>query len=80
MKNSPSTYGGYFYLLVDEERVALSRHYDADISVSSSATINLALNAGQLVRVENLNSDSVYGTVDGVLLSWFSGHLLYALQ
>ena len=47
---------------------------------SSSATINLQLSAGQLVRIENFGSTLVYGTFEeGFLQSWFTGHLLYAL-
>ena len=47
---------------------------------ASSSTINLELTAGQIVRVENIVSTEVAGTeFTGVIRSWFTGHLLYAL-
>ena len=36
--------------------------------------------AGQLVKVQNDNSDLVFGTVDtGYIQSFFAGHLLFGL-
>ena len=47
---------------------------------ASSATVNLQLNAGQLVRIENVGSTLIYSThAEGFVQSWFTGHLLYAL-
>ena len=51
-----------------------------DIQPASSSTINLELAAGQIVRIENAVSTVIYGTdAGGVIRSWFTRHLLYAL-
>ena len=45
-----------------------------------TATINIELRAGQIVRIEYKGSSKVGGTNStGTMLSWFTGHLLYAL-
>ncbi len=69
---------GSFHLLVDDVSFAFK---NANTEPSGSATINLALDAGQIVRVQTYGSTIVYGTnsADGFLYSWFTGHLLYAL-
>ena len=47
---------------------------------SGSATINLELNAGQTIMVENWGSGNVYAFDPyGGFYSWFTGHLLYAI-
>ena len=73
---------GTSFILVDEVRYAeidLETIY-SDGYPDGSATINIELTAGQIVRVENIISTVVYGTdPSGYLYSWFTGHLLYAL-
>ena len=69
-----------FWILVDDQRYAGHFLYTADVPPAGSATIILQLTAGQIVRVENQYSSIIYGTSsDGVILSWFTGHLLYPL-
>ena len=72
-----------FFLLVDGTRFA---YHDLNASIygsyypTGSFTITIQLNAGQLVQVENDNSDYVFGTVDpGYIQSFFAGHLLFGL-
>ena len=67
--------------LVDEVRYAeYDLYVGSDIHPSGSATINVELTAGQIVRVENHGSTILYGTSDeGNMYSWFTGHLLYPL-
>ncbi len=77
-----NNYHGTFYWLVDADRVAIKDAYfqNSDSQPQGSATITLELQAGQIVRVENFASTRVFGTDDsGLILSWFTGHLLYAL-
>ena len=72
---------GSFYLLVDEERYAYKETWvSTDCCPAGSATINLELTVGQIVRVENTGSSLLYGTQPGGFMkSWFTAHLLYAL-
>ena len=75
-------YDGRFYFLVDEERYA---YFETDlVSVGDStpatfATVTVELLAGQIVRIENAGSTTVYGLSGEILRSWFTGHLLYVL-
>ena len=57
-------YYGSFYFLVDEVHYALKDAYIGDdySAPSGSATINIELSAGQLVRIENLGSTTILGT------------------
>ena len=58
-------YFGSFYFLVDEVRYAYieeSGSYSRYTTPFGSATINIELMAGQLVRIENAGSSAVYGT------------------
>ena len=73
-------YGGSFFVLVDEVKYAYYEEYGPnDSTQSGSATINIELTAGQVVRIENKSSTEIYGTDStGVMWSWFTGHLLYA--
>ena len=44
------------------------------------ATINLQLTAGQIIRVDNEISTLLYGTDElGIIHSYFTGYMLYAL-
>ena len=53
---------------------------NSDLDPSGTATINIELTAGQIVRIENAGSTAIYGTNSpGYMYSWFTGHLLYAL-
>ena len=73
---------GSFYFLADEVRYANKDLYvGSDVHPSGSATINIELTAGQIVRIENYGSTVIFGTSDeqGEMYSWFTGHLLYAL-
>ena len=74
-------YSGSFYFVVDDARFAFVKEYspDNDFSPQGSATINMELTAGQIVWIENAVSTTIYGTNDGRLFSWFTGHLLYTL-
>ena len=66
---------------MDEERFAFEDEWNkTDDSTSGTATINMELTAGQIVRIENYASSLIYGTdPSGYIFSWFTGHLLYAL-
>ena len=83
VNKSGNEYQGSFYFLVDEVRYANKDLYvGSDVHPSGSATINVELRAGQLVRIENYGSTVIFGTSDdeeGEMYSWFTGHLLYAL-
>ena len=46
---------------------------------TSTATINVELTAGQIVRVENLVSTAIIGTSSGVIQSYFTGYMLYLI-
>ncbi len=75
-------YHASFYLLVDNQRFAFKDAYlgSSHSTPSTSATISLQLKAGQVIKVENVSSNSVWGTdSDGAMLSWFTGHLLFPL-
>ena len=81
MNKEGNEYNGSFYFLVDEVRYAEKDGVSggSNEAPASSATINLQLNAGQLVRIENVGSTLLYGThAEGFVQSWFTGHLLYA--
>ena len=77
-----NAYDGRFHFTVDEVEYAL---FDTDLTntgdstPSTFATINVELNAGEIVRIQNLGSTTIYGLSDGIIRSWFTGHLLYAL-
>ncbi len=79
MKYGNNNYGSFVFL-VDGDRVAHVNEYDHDDTVvQGSATINLYLTTGQTVQVQNLVSNTVWGTdTSGFLYSWFTGFLLYA--
>ena len=82
MNKEGNQYYGSFYLLVDEVRYAYKDAYfgNDNGAPSGSATINIELTAGQVVRIENIGSTTIYGTdSSGFIYSWFTGHLLYAL-
>ena len=83
MNKEGNNYDGGFWLLVDEVRFAYKDAQDTSSSnslPSGSATINVELTAGQIVRVENRGSSLLYGTdAEGFMNSWFTGHLLYGL-
>ena len=75
-----------WWLLVDNSRTTYYNmdYHEADCSGSqtptSAATINLQLTAGQIVRVENDQSDVLYGTdSNGIMQTWFTGFMIYAL-
>ena len=71
---------GSFYFLVDGVKVAFEYIYSPiTCCPNGDATINLELSAGQTVSIENHLSTRLYGTgADGLMFSWFTGHLLYA--
>ena len=72
----------HFWLLIDEERyfyfnIALD---GGSTAPTGTATINIQLTAGQIVRVENNISTLIYGTnSEGIIQSYFTGFLLYLL-
>ena len=72
---------GTFFILVDEVRhVRFNDYGGSDIWPAGSATINIELTAGQVVRIENVSSTLIARTDStGYIHSWFTGHLLYAL-
>ena len=78
-----NNYDGGFWFLVDEVRYAYKDGEDPGSTnslPSGSATINVELTAGQIVRIENRGSSVIYGTdAEEFMNSWFTGHLLYAL-
>ena len=66
------------FLLVDGVRYAyhdISAGPDGSHDPTGSFTITIQLKAGQLIQVENDNSDGVSGTYDGYLQSFFTGHM-----
>ena len=82
MNKEGNEYNGSFYFLVDEVRYAEKDGVSggSNEAPASSATVNLQLNAGQLVRIENVGSTLIYSThAEGFVQSRFTGHLLYAL-
>ena len=75
-----SDFSGTFVFTVDDDAYAAMLTFsDNDSAPSASATINLELSAGQVVRVENVDSTIIFGTEFGLVYTWFSGHLLYPL-
>ena len=70
---------GSFYFMVDYDRFAMKQIFSTYNDLASSSTINLVLTAGQNVQIQNVGSTVIYGIRVGVLRSWFTGHLLYAL-
>ena len=77
-----NNYDGRFNFLVDEVEYAafdMDLTNTADSTPSTFAAINVKLNAGEIVRIENIGSTAIYGLDDGIIRSWFTGHLLYAL-
>ena len=75
-----SDFSGTFVFTVDDDAYAAMLTFsDNDSAPSASATINLELSAGQVVRVENVDSAIIFGTEFGLVYTWFSGHLLFPL-
>ena len=75
-----------FWIVVDSVRYAYSEINTGGMGEelgserpTGSFTINIQLTAGQVVQVQNDNSELVYGTTSGYIQSWFTGHMLYAL-
>ena len=82
MTKNGNNYDGRFHFLVDEAEYALidmDLVNEGDSTPATTATITLELLAGQVVRIENLGSTTIYGLNGDVMHSWFTGHLLYAL-
>ena len=85
MKRSDASQAKW-WLLVDNTRIT---YFDMDYheqggsgtqTPTSAVTMNVQLTAGQVVRVENYKSSNVYGTdSSGVMMSWFTGFLIFAL-
>ena len=71
----------YFWIVVDDQRYARFLMYSSDTTPPGSTTINLELNAGQIVMVENDHSTVIFCTEkpSGAILSWFTGHMIYPL-
>ena len=71
----------YFWLLIDEDRYTYNyQNTSGTGNPTGITTINIELTAGQIVRVENDHSSVIYGTdSNGIIQSWFTGFLLYAL-
>ena len=75
-----------WWLLVDDSRITYYNmdYHEEDSSGSetptSAATINIQLTGGQIVRVENDQSDVLYGTDSaGIMQTWFTGFMIFAL-
>ncbi len=81
MVKNGNNYYGDFWFVVDNNRVAYMEMYeDTDATPTPSATINLELTAGQIVRIESNVSTEIYGThADGFIFSWFTGFLMFAV-
>lgn len=77
---------GHFWLLVDEVRFCLIFEYgwnsEDNTSPTGTMTVNIRLDAGQIVRVENDFSTQIFGTQSsGLLRSWFTGSwFLFSLE
>ena len=73
-----------FALVIDEIEKA---YYDMDVHEdgsgteypSGSFTTNIQLTAGQVVRVSNRNSAQIFGTDEGLMMSWFTGYMMFFL-
>ncbi len=51
-----------------------------DTNPTGTMVVNLQLNAGQVIKVQNALSTRVFGTTSiGTMRSWFTGHMLYLL-
>ena len=74
-----------FWFLIDEVRYVYhdmdyAEDGSATLNPTGTATINVQLTAGQIVRVENDNSITINGTdASGVINTWFTSYMLYAL-
>ena len=70
-----------FYLTIDSRPyIYKGVSFSRDRYPSSSATVSVRLNAGQVVKVVSQNTGTVYGVMGyGEVNSWFCGHLLYAV-
>ena len=82
MTKEGNDYDGSFYFLVDEVRFAFKdgKTGSGNGAPSGSATINVELMAGQIVRIENDQSTVLYGShAEGYMYSWFTGYLICAL-
>ena len=82
MTKRGNNYDGRFHFLVNEVEYALldmDLVNEGDSTPTTTATIIMELFAGDVVRIENLGSTTIYGVNGGVMHSWFTGHLLYAL-
>ena len=74
----------FFWTLIDDQPYAHYQLYSSQISneksIPGATTINLELRSGQLVRMVSDESSIMYGTLSpGVIYSWFTGYMLYAL-
>ena len=74
----------FFWILKDDQPYAHYKLYSSQISdlknIPGATTINLELRPGQLVRIVSDESSVIYGTLSpGVIYSWFTGYMLYAL-
>ncbi len=66
--------------MVDNDKVSWIFGYEDTTDPQGVGTINLYLDAGQIVRVANYLSTIVHGTdSSGTMQSWFTGFLLFAL-
>ena len=70
----------HFWLLVDEERYFYYDGYNPGATPTGTATINIQLTNGQIVRVENNISTAIYGTnSEGSIESYFTAYMLYLI-
>ena len=76
-------YAALFYLLIDGKPYYFNNLETAEKqfqTVTGTVTINLKLDKGQVVSVQNFYSDAVYGWDDrGFMYSFFSGYMMAAL-
>ena len=74
-------YGDFIFLVDDEQYAYVDEGTDnSNLTPTGTGSINIELTAGQTVRIENQGSFSVIGSDElGMMYSWFTGHLLYAL-
>ena len=72
--------GSVFFLIDGVRYAGLDEQSVGADTAAGTGTITIELTAGQIVQTDNFLSTVIVGTVENLgILSWFTGHLLYAL-
>ena len=80
-KGGNDNHGDFIVMVDDVEYAYVDEGTDnSNLSPTGTGTINILLTAGQAVGIQNSGSFSIIGSDNlGMMYSWFTGHLLYAL-